>query len=208
MRTPEGLAIQRILGKLKEEYNYSFEGKTALDFFARDGTWQTAYYADRVKELHAWEIDASFEDSLRLNLPSNSKIKIGDSFELASVHEANVFDIVILDNPQGCYGATGEHCEHFEAIPAALRLLRNSGGLITFNVKTKPFNYEKNLEWQNARNSFYGEDDCSSLTLEFLSDFYRKLFSSWGYDVNFALLEPRPHERNLYTYAAYLMRGI
>lgn len=205
---PQGVAVQNVLQKLKEEHNYSLEEKTALDFFARDGSWQTTYYADRVKKLHAWEIDASFEESLRQNLPPTSEVVIGDSFKLAAAHEANVFDIVILDNPQGCYGDSGEHCEHFEALPAALRLLRNSGGLITFNIKTKPFNYEKNLEWQNARNSFYGEDDCSSLTLEFLSNFYRKLFSSWGYNVNFALLEPRPHEQDLYMYVAYLRRGI
>ena len=50
---------------------------TALDFFARDGSWQAQYYAPLVKQVYAWEIDPVYKNCLKKNLPANAVIQIG-----------------------------------------------------------------------------------------------------------------------------------
>jgi hypothetical protein len=199
-------AIKNICSTLMEQYNISLKNMTALDFFAREGDWQTQYYAKKVKKLYAWEVDPIFEQKLKSNLPKGTEITIGNSFALAK-EKNNFFDLVVLDNPQGCYGNNNMYCEHFEAIDPALELLKFNGGLLIFNVKTTPFNYEDKIEWQKRRNDFYSMEDCSDLNKEFIFDFYEKYFSERDYITKFAFLEKRPQETGLYAYTTQIIRN-
>ena len=194
------VAIKSIVRDLQER-GVDLGNMTALDFFAREGDWQTSYYANLVSKIHAWEIDPNFEVSLRKNLPSNAEIKIGDSYEHARECREK-FDLIVLDNPQGCFGR--DYCEHFEAIPVILPLLKDVCILI-FNVKSKPFNYEDKAEWRKKRDDFYGVD-ATELSEEFIHNFYKDYFHELGYLVEFSFLTKRPQEEGLSAYTAKMTR--
>ena len=194
------VAIKEIVKELTDR-GVDMTSMKALDFFAREGDWQTAYYARRVAEIHAWEIDPIYEHALRRNLPVNSKITIGDSHSLAKTCRTK-FDLIVLDNPQGCYGAG--YCEHFDALDVVLPLLKDSSVLI-FNVKTRPFNYDNKAEWKNRRNLFYGRE-ASELSEEFVREFYERLLSKCGFVTDFSFLTTRPQEEGLVAYTAKLSR--
>ena len=194
------VAIKQIV-KTLEDRGVEVSSMKALDFFAREGDWQTAYYARRVSEIHAWEIDPLYEPALRRNLPINAKITIGDSHSLARSCRTK-FDLVVLDNPQGCYGIG--YCEHFDALDAVLPLLKDSA-VIILNVKTKPFNYEDKIEWRRRRNLFYGRE-ASELTEDFVHEFYERLLGKHGFITDFSFLTIRPQEEGLLAYTAKLSR--
>ena len=185
------VAIKKIVSRLSEN-KIDLSSMKALDFFAREGDWQTAYYANLVAEIHAWEINPLFESSLRSNLPSNAKIVIGDSHSLASTCTEK-FDLIVLDNPQGCYGES--YCEHFESLDAVIPLLNDSSILI-LNVKTKPFNYEDKHEWRQRRNQYYGQD-AIELKEDFVLSFYERLLRERGFSTEFSFMEKRPQEEGL-----------
>lgn len=193
-------AIKKILSHL-EDAGISLKELTALDFFAREGDWQTHQVAKKVSKIHAWEIESKFEKKLRDNLPSNAEIVIGDSFETLKSNK-EIFDLIVLDNPQGCFG--NGYCEHFEALPSVLSHLADSC-VIIINVKVKPFNYEDKHEWRQRRNDFYGVD-ATCLDEEFVFKFYNQYFSSHGFYTDNFFWEVRPQETGLYQYAAKLSR--
>lgn len=199
------VAIKSICNKLIKQHNINLSEVVALDFYARGGDWQTQYYASQVKKIYAWEIESQFESQLKQNLPSSAEIKIGNSFELASSKES-FFDMVVLDNPQGCYGNKNEYCEHFESLPLALNLLKESGGIIVFNVKATPWSYDDKKEWQFRRNSFYNLKDSSSLSEEFLFNFYKDFFHTRGYETVFSFWDKRPQEDGLYAFTVQLTK--
>ena len=194
------IAIKRVISFLLER-KVPLRKMKALDFFAREGDWQTAYYAPLVEEIHAWEINPEFEENLKKNLPSNARIVIGDSHAMSKkTHER--FDMVVLDNPLGCYSSN--YCEHFDALECATLLLRDSG-IIVLNVKTRPYNLDRFPEWKRRRDEFY-EIDASNLELDFVDQFYKKKFSSLGFDLEFSKLVERPQEEHLYEYVASIRR--
>ena len=199
------IAIRKTCSILEEEYSFIFKDKVALDFFAREGDWQTKYYAKKVKHIHAWEINPSFAKQLRKNLFEYGDVVIGDSFKLAD--ETNIkFDIIVFDNPQGCYGENNSYCEHFEALKFVPKLLNDGGGLVVFNVKLVPWKYDDKKEWKKRRNEFYKMKDCSNLSKDFIDSFYNNLFTSQGFKVDFSFMVKRPQEGGLYLYTIKLSR--
>ena len=189
-------AIKKICTTL-EDKGIKLSSLKALDFFAREGDWQTQYYANKVKQVHAWEIDRRFEKKLRHNLPQNSKITIGNSFELILECDEK-FDLVSIDNPQGVFGDEKQYCEHFEALPLIIRVLKKKS-IIIFNVKTRPYNYLTQKDWQKKRNRFYKLEDCSNIEESFIKLFYEKLLSSYGYLTKYSFLNSRLQENNLFA---------
>jgi len=194
------IAIKNVVSFLSSR-GVSLSDMTALDFFAREGDWQTAYYAPLVKQIHAWEINPLFEENLRKNLPQSAKIVIGDSHKM-SMETNERFDLIVLDNPLGCYGE--KYCEHFDAIDCATTILKDFG-VIVLNVKTQPYNFEAFPDWKKRRDQFY-QIDSSSIQIEFIDQFYRKKFRSLGFEVEFSHLTRRPQEEHLYEYVAGLRR--
>ncbi len=198
------VAIKKICRRLEEEHNTVLKDIVALDFFARTGDWQTSHYASKVKKVHAWEIDPRHEQTLKDNLPIGSEIKIGNSFHFASSTNEK-FDMIVIDNPQMCFGLDNRYCEHFDALDPCLALLKNTTGIMIFNIKTEPFNYSNKLSWQERRNNFYSLDDASCLSEQFVISFYEKYFLDRGYKTNFSFLEQRPQEPGLYAYTTQLV---
>lgn len=193
-------ALKKILDTLED---FSLNEKSLLDVFARDGGWQTQVISKRVKTTHAWEIEKCFEEQLVKNLPENAQIIIGDSHRLI-MQEQKKFDIIVFDNPMGVYGEENQYCEHFDIIQN-FSLVAQDECLVIFNVKSEPFNYESNKNWQNRRNDFFKVLDASNLSLSFLRKFYERLFLEKGFITTRALTEKRPQETGLYQFA-YLLR--
>ena len=165
----------------------------ALEFFAREGDWQTTVYAGKVKSLEAWEINARFADNLRMNLPM-ARVVIGDSFRMAKSATPD-FGLVVFDNPMGLYE---DHCEHFDALLLLRNLLRTPG-IVIFNVNHNPFSIEEQLEWAKRRKEFYGRD---KVDIPFLIDFYRGFFERMGYIMNFCFEQKRT------GYMSYFVFGL
>ena len=184
--------IKNTISNLKNR-GEDLDKMSGLDFFARSGEWQTSYYAQYLQKIQAWEIEKQFESKLIEVLPKHAKIVIGDSYKLAAnTHEK--FDFIVLDNPLGCFG--NNYCEHFEALDLALNLLIMPG-IISLNIKTKPFCYEDKHEWKKRRNESY-ETDASSLSVDFILDFYTNFFSKRGYNTIYSFLEDRQQEPDLF----------
>jgi hypothetical protein len=199
------IAIKKAVNTLEDQYGVVFDDLTALDFFARDASWQTVYYANKVKKIHAWEVENSFKNDLINNLPPQSQILIGDSHKLI-LKETQKFDLIVIDNPQGCYGNNKQYCEHFEALPLCLKNASDNS-VILFNVKTKPFNYEDKLLWQKARQKFYKKSNCSDLSVEFMHKFYSNLFKDAMFEVRFSFDLLRPQEDGLHLFVYGLSKG-
>tara|TARA_Y100000739_G_C20458867_1_gene395819 strand:+ start:183 stop:773 length:591 start_codon:yes stop_codon:yes gene_type:complete len=189
-----GKAMLKICKKLLDK-GIKLETFTALEFFAREGGWQTKSYSNLVKNLYAWEIDQKFKKNLTLNHP-NAFIKIGDSFVFAKKKEfEEKFDFLVFDNPQSIYNG---YCEHFEALENAYFLLKDFG-IVIFNVNKKPFDYNPESDWAFRRNQYYAKD-ATNLSSQFIKNFYRKLFIK----MNFQVIEIFEEKRNE-EYLSYLV---
>ena len=179
-----------------EKSGYDFSNKRAVDFFAREGDWQTSILADKVCEITAFEIEEKYLNSLKKNLPNNAIIRIKDSIKSICEVKQN-YDIIILDNPMGCFGESGEYCEHFDIIEKTFNIM-NSKCLLIFNVKTKPYNFNNNEKWKKRRNNFYGVSDSSNLSIEFFKDFYFNMIKENKRNIDGYLIVNRPQESHLF----------
>jgi len=174
----------------------------ALDFFAADGTMLSAEEL-RGTEVVAFEING---DKLK-NYALPAEKYHGDSFILAKESSfLQSFDKILIDNTAGLFEEDSwAHCEHFEALPAALPLLKNEGA-ITFNIVTSCRDFTAgrllrsyqalpcNLvqvakriltgyytEWTHRRTLFYGGNKLNGFS-QFL-EFYTRYFNQRGYEV-------------------------
>jgi hypothetical protein len=174
-----GQAMKKVINRLKQK-GIDLSRVRALDIFAREGDWQTAAYASKVTSLDAWEIDPKFKKGLKKNIP-NARIKIVDSIkEIRKKEHFGKYDLIVVDNPQNCYGAKNEYCEHFNVIPQIAKLL-DKEGVIIFNINKQPFGFDDFPGWQTRRAQFYGRKNTGKLTLKFLLGFYKNLFKKSGY---------------------------
>ena len=199
------VGMKKICDRLQKEMNIDLRSMTALEFFARDGSWQTSVFGNLVKEVHAWEIDPAFEEKLNDNLPEGSKIRIGDSYKIATQDSfKNMFDMIVFDNPQGCYG--NDYCEHFDALKFLPFLGKEDRVITVFNIKLSPYNFysDRNKGWRERRSRFYGIEDTSNLDLKFVTNFYRNHLKEMGYEVNFLFSQKRPQENDLHYIVACL----
>jgi hypothetical protein len=198
-----GQAMKRLCSNLHEA-GIDISSSNALEFFARDGRWQTTAYANKVKSLDAWEIDPIFEEDLRKALPK-ANITIGDSFTLSqdkSIHQS--YDLIVFDNPQGIYGNEQQYCEHFECLELVNTLIKDSG-LLIFNVNRAPFNFSQQNAWQGRRSQFYNTVDTSELSHDFLQNHYTSYFTKLGFHTDKFLIEKR-NEEYLTYFAFYLKK--
>lgn len=193
-----GQAMRRVLEELAQR-GFDLKHARALEFFAREGDWQAVVYASAVARLEAWEVDPRFEAGLRANLP-RAAVRIVDSIQAARRPENRArFDLIVVDNPQGCFGPQERYCEHFEALETVGGLL-DGGGVVVFNVNRAPFDFDRQATWRARRSAFYGVTDTRRLSASFLLDFYRGFFRERGLAIAFAFEETRNTE-----YLSYLV---
>ncbi len=198
--------MKKICGILEKEKGLDLSGMKALELFARDGSWQTTAYADKVAALDAWEIDPSFERSLKKNLPK-ANIKITDSIrELVRKSNHGKYDLVVVDNGQGCFGADRTYCEHFDVIPEIAKFL-DTAGIVIFNINKKPFNYDQSPDWRRRRQEYYHRNQTARISIHWLLSFYKELFSKSGYSTRFCFSVSREdleHDDYLHYLVYYL----
>jgi len=172
-----------------EKRGIVLEKLNALEIFARDGTWQTAFYANKVKTLEVWEIDPSWEKDLRKNLPK-AKVRILDSIKNIQTYDKLLkFNLIMIDNPMNIFGdedmnMQNKYCEHFDVIKNIYKII-DSESVVVFNVNRHPFDYDKFPMWKNRREEFYGNIDSDNMTQDFLFDFYEKLFKNINFQTLF-----------------------
>jgi hypothetical protein len=196
--------MRRVCARLRA-LGFSLATRSGLEFFAREGDWQTTSYVREVARLDAWEIDQRFESALRMNLPE-AHVRVGDSYLLAQLDEfANKFDFIVYDNPQGLFGDGMRYCEHFEALALTSRLMTTGQTIVIFNVNRLPFDYDPQSAWARRRNEFYGRADTSVLDEAFLTGFYSDYFQTMGLTVEHVFIEPR-HDRYLVYFVAVLRK--
>jgi len=196
-----GKAMKRICFEL-ESRSINLGNMSALEFFAREGDWQTIAYANKVKTIEAWEINPEFKLSLMKNLPG-ATVRIGDSFERARDSSVKgMFDMIVFDNPQGTFGKNEQYCEHFEAIETVSALAKKQA-IVIFNVNYRPFNFNNLLLWQKRRTQFYEKKDTGYLSIDFLLSFYEDYFSRKGFQKEFCFAVNRNEE-----YLSYLVYSL
>ena len=205
-------SMNELITKL-EERNVKIKKLYALEMFARAGDWHTTAYAHKVNSLEAWEIDSKWKNDLKKNLP-HAKIKITDSIQTIYQNDhLPKFNFIVIDNPQNLYGpksrgSAPQYCEHFEVIKKIDKLI-DRDAIVVFNVNLKPYSYEKLPLWKKRREEFYGTVDTSDMTIEFLTDFYTKLFEEIGFKIIFHInvrrITPNPLEK-IYYFAYNLKR--
>lgn len=199
--------MKKICAELKNKGLDLSKMKT-LEIFARDGSWQTTAYAEKVKSVEAWEIDQIFKKDLRKNLPK-AKIRIIDSIkEIRNKNNFSKYDFIVVDNGQGCYGNKNQYCEHFDVVPQIAKLINNEG-VIIFNINREPFNFDNFPKWQKRRNIYYNRKNIRKLSLKWLLNFYKKLFLNFGYKTSFSFSVSRnDFEHNDYLhYLVYYLRN-
>jgi len=170
-----------------EDKGLDLSSMNTIEMFSRDGDIHTVNIAKRVKSLEAWEIDPQWKEVLHKNLP-NCKIVIGDSIDYVTNSEnPSKYDLILVDNPLNTYHketgtmATHDfHCEHFDFIGKIGNII-DKKAIVIFNVSTKPYHYYKWPFWKQQRELFYGKDvDTGNLNIDFVLDFYTKLFEKAG----------------------------
>jgi hypothetical protein len=183
--------MQRLLRKLRRE-GVRFSDLQALEVFGSTGERHVLDYVGRVKSLEVWEIDASCEAALRLNLPG-AEIKITDSFAEA-VRSDRRYGFVVVDNPTGTYG--GGRCEHFDLFPDLFRLLDDQA-VVVIDVLSKlsrrtrrKFPHLLDDQHLARRRAFY-QTDAEDLSLNAIAAHYRTLFEKAGFAVDSAILQRR-----------------
>ncbi len=191
-----GEAMRSVCARLRSE-GVRLDQFAALDSFAREGDWQTVIYAREVASLEAWEISPEFLPGLQRNLPG-ATIRIVDFYAHGAATQ-DKFDFVVVDNPQATFGPDERYCEHFEALPVVLRLLK-PGAFLIFNLNWAPFNFDAHPLWQQRRAAFYGVADTSLLSFEdFLLPFYRQYFARRGFKTLQCFSQPRNDEYLAYA---------
>ena len=203
---------KELLNKL-EEKGVDRSSLNTLEMFGRDGTWHTLVYANKVKSLEVWENDSKWLNDLKKNLP-NAVIKITDSITQLSQGESFLkFNFIIIDNPMNTFGPKSQdgdekYCEHFDVIRNIDKII-DEQAIVVFNVNKMPFDYDKFPLWKKRRDEFYGNINTSNMKLEFLTNFYEKLFEKLGFETLFHVNVVRVFYKNkpmTYYFAYHLKR--
>lgn len=186
--------MKKVISKLIQK-GINLDQYISLEFFARDGSWQTLSYSNHIKKSYLWELDKTFEIELIKNFPE-SYVSIGDSFELAKKNKyKNKFNFLVFDNPQGIYG---KYCEHFEALELSYSILSNEG-VIIFNINKSPYDLESNKAWKLRRDNYYGFDSAN-ISSDQMIQFYSSKLKNYGFNVNSSFEEERNKD-----YLSYLV---
>ncbi|NFR87446.1 MULTISPECIES: hypothetical protein [unclassified Clostridium] len=164
---------------------------SALQTFGGSGKGMERFYKDKVKELDVWEIEKSFEDDLKRNLP-NANIKITDSFKEIRKTKKK-YDMILIDNPMTIFG---EHCEHFDMYIEAFRIMKEESIIILDimpNLKNidKKFEYIKESSHLLSRKLFYRCYDPLSINIEIMLQTYKEIANSNGYEIEWYFTEER-----------------
>lgn len=197
-----GKAIKSFLNWVLKTHNFQLEQKKCLEMFARDGSWQTKYFTNDALYAEAWEVDVAYAKLLKSNLP-NCDLIICDSIK-RSKNTLCDFDLIVADNPQNLFGEKNIYCEHFDLLPYVKNLFKKNTWLV-FNINRKPFDIEKNYDWELRRKSFYNIKEVNNISKDFFHIFYKNYFEKHGLNLEVSEIFDRNKEYLSY-FVCYLSR--
>ena len=157
----------------------------ALDLFAGTGSMITQDYEPFVSSLEAWEIEPSYERTLRKNLP-RAQVRIVDSYKQLAITESR-FGLVVADTWTERFGG---HCEHFELFPIVFRVLDNEAILIV-NVMPEWKVGHYNNEHLRRRRDFYQKEDVANMAIGSMVEVYESLARQNGYAIKWWFVKDR-----------------
>lgn len=145
----------------------------------------TRDYAPFVNSLEAWEIEPSYERTLRKNLPE-AIVRMVDSYEQLAVTESQ-FGLVVADTWTEMFGG---HCEHFELFPKVFRALDDSAILILNIMPVWKVGQYKN-EHLRRRRDFYQREDVANIPIDSMVGVYEKLAKQNGFGIKWWFITDR-----------------
>lgn len=145
----------------------------------------TRDYAQFVSTLEAWEIEPSYERTLRKNLP-RAMVRIVDSYKQLAITEGR-FQLVVADAPNEMFGG---HCEHFDLFPELFRVLDDRAILI-LNVMTERNVGEYKNEHLRRRRDFYQREDVANIPIDSMVEVYEKLARQNGFGIKWWFIKDR-----------------
>ncbi|MDH5184869.1 MAG: hypothetical protein OEX12_13385 [Gammaproteobacteria bacterium] len=185
---------------------YDMSQATVLDMFARDGAITIRSYQDKVRNVHAWELDGKHERILS-NINNVSEVVVGCSYTHLQRSKGTLqghYDMVVLDTPLGLHrdeeGNT--RCEHFDALRGVIDsgILKDKS-LIVMYCNRNPYNRDEigshgydeyedyNFdEWMALRATFYKVS--GPLTEEQMISAYRSVALQYGYQLSGVIATP------------------
>jgi hypothetical protein len=179
----------RLLEELRTR-GVRIEELDALEIFGRDGLDHTTTYGGEVKSLEIWEIDGGRRAELERNF-SGAAIKIVDSYEEIA-RTPKRFDLVVVDNAMGLYGA---HCDHFDFFPDGIfRIARDECVLALIvipridDATLRHFPNLRNPEYLSRRAAFYGVEDPMDIPREDMVATYRGFVERSGRRLDWSFL--------------------
>jgi hypothetical protein len=181
---------------------YDLDHAKVLDAFARNGQLTVRSYHDFLSDprtqLEVWELQPEHETALKMLTP---QVQIGDSYQLIRTVRHGMYDLLVVDTPQGLHRSTDGrvHAEHWDFVEDALPTVR-AGGVVVLYVNKEPYDarlvgshgYDQYpeydyVEWMWTRQELYG---FSRGTEEAFLHRYRQLFKRAGRVITSMLMTP------------------
>ncbi|ATS92317.1 methyltransferase [Stenotrophomonas phage vB_SmaS_DLP_5] len=180
---------------------FDLSNATVLDAFARNGQLTVSNYHDHVGAVECWELGPEHEEALR---KYTDEVKIGDSYSLLDGMGASLYDMIVIDTPQGLHkdnhGAV--MCEHFDFLPHAISLL-TEGGIVVLYCNKAPYDKDKEgsqgydeyeeydfKNWMAARQNFYNVSNGREVAEEDMLIAYRDLIADEGRELGRVVMIP------------------
>lgn len=136
-------------------HGYPLRNPDILDPFSGAGINMSHGYLERVNSAHLCDIN---EDYIRLAGKLGPKVRTthGDSFAMMNQGDPRLgrYDLIILDNNLG--GVYAGFCEHFDAMPAVFRYLKDDAGyaVLALNFITDPDLMDSDPRFRTPPDSF------------------------------------------------------
>ena len=203
-----GLSPVQAVYRAIERQGFPLATARTLEVFGGDGSLHTRYYARRVGSLEVWEYDARLSEALHRNLPG-ATIKIVDSYEEID-RTTTRFDFVWIDNPEMMHGP---HCEHFDMLPRAFRILANQAVIVLVIIPRLDAAIERRFPylWEPAFNDidahlarrarFYGTATPARISWREMRATYSRIAAQHGFEVVWARVQP-------VSFFSYLSLGV
>lgn len=183
-------SIEIVFSKI-EKKGIDLKKVNALQTFGGSGNGMERFYKDKVKQLEVWEIEKSFEEQLRKNLP-RATIKITDSFKEIT-QTMKKFNMILIDNPMSVFG---EHCEHFDMFMESFHIMKDECIVVldiipSLEDRGIEFDYLCSNEHLLARKLFYRTNSPKNITIEKMLETYKEIAINKGYDIRWYFTEER-----------------
>jgi hypothetical protein len=150
---------------------YDLSEAVALDMFARNGQLTVSKYADKVREVDAWELSGEHKKALFDISPKVENVTIGCSY-LGALTTQRRYDMIVIDSPQGAHRdfSGSIRFEHFYALQQLKRIAKERC-IVVLYVNKEPYNktevgdygydhYDEYdfVAWMDARRAFYSSN--------------------------------------------------